>query len=340
MNGTKALFWAAAGAGVFYAAKALLAESRKIDFANKVVVITGGSRGLGLVMARELAKENAKIAICARDESELETAKFDLLEQGANVFTHRCDVTSKAEIQEFIRAVKTHFGQIDVLINNAGVIQVTPYEHATEADFDEALKTHFWACFHTISEVLPEMRERRFGRIVNISSIGGKIAIPHLVPYATSKFALVGYSEGLRSELVKDNIFVTTVCPGLIRTGSPRNAFFKGQHEKEYAWFKIGDSLPLVSVSAEQCAREIIAAARYGKPEHIVSLAAQTMAKFHGLFPGVTAEINALVNQFLPAPGGIGEQRVKGKDSETAASENVLTALTDQAAGDNNQFAH
>lgn len=334
-NGTLVL--AAASVGAFWAGKMLLNQSRKYDFAGKVVLITGGSRGLGLVMARQLAKEKAKIAICARDGAELERAKFDLLEDGANVFTVQCDVTSKTEIAEMITAVRQKFGQIDVLINNAGLIQVAPVEHMTESDFEEALRTHFWAPYHAINEVLPEMRARKSGRIVNISSIGGKIAIPHLVPYSTSKFALVGYSSGLRAELLKDNVFVTTICPGLIRTGSPRNAFFKGRHTEEYAWFKVGDSLPFVSVSAEQCATEIINASRYGKPEHIVSLTAQTAAVFHGLFPGLTAEINAVVNDYLPQPGGIGERRIKGKHSETAMSSNILTTLTDQAALENNQ---
>jgi short-subunit dehydrogenase len=212
-------------------------------------------------------------------------------------------------------------------------------ENATEADYQEAMNTHFWACFHTISEVLPEMRERREGRIVNITSIGGKVAVPHLLPYSASKFALVGYSEGLRAELLKDNILVTTVVPGLMRTGSPRNAFFKGQNEKEYAWFKISDSLPFLSVSAEQAAREIVAVTKRGDAELIISLPAKLGVVVHGLFPGLTADLFSLANQFLPAPGGIGEQRMKGSESESAASQSFLTGLTDQAAEQNNEMA-
>ncbi|HZH34203.1 MAG TPA: SDR family NAD(P)-dependent oxidoreductase [Pyrinomonadaceae bacterium] len=334
-----ALFWGVAGVGALLAARTLLGQFRRINLQDKIVLITGGSRGLGLVMAREFAAEGAKIAICARDLDELARAKEDLEARGAEVFTVTCDLMNKAEIGQMVNAVRMHYGQIDILINNAGVIQVTPMENATEADYQEAMNTHFWACFHTISEVLPEMRERREGRIVNITSIGGKVAVPHLLPYSASKFALVGYSEGLRAELLKDNILVTTVVPGLMRTGSPRNAFFKGQNEKEYAWFKISDSLPFLSVSAEQAAREIVAVTKRGDAELIISLPAKLGVVVHGLFPGLTADLFSLANQFLPAPGGIGEQRMKGSESESAASQSFLTGLTDQAAEQNNEVA-
>lgn len=99
------------------------------------------------------------------------------------------------------------------------------------------------------------MRRQRGGRIVNVSSVGGKIGVPHLLPYTASKFALTGLSEGLRVELKRERILVTTVCPGLMRTGSPRNALFRGKHKREYAWFAIADSLPLLSISAESAAR-------------------------------------------------------------------------------------
>lgn len=334
-----ALWWGLAGVGAILAAKTLLANSRKISLRDRVVVITGGSRGLGLVLAREAVRENAKVAICARDLEELAEAKIDLEARGAKVFTMPCDVTNKAEVGQFINAVRMEFGQIDVLINNAGVIQVSPVEHLTAEDYQESLKTHFWAVFNTINEVLPEMRERKMGRIVNISSIGGKIPVPHLNAYSVGKFALAGYSEGLRAELLKDGVYVTSVFPGMIRTGSPRNAFFKGRNEEEYAWFKISDSLPGLSTSAEDCARQIIAATKRGDAELIVTLPAKIGAAIFGVFPGLTADVLSLVNKYgLPAPGGIGERRATGKESESAASESFLTALTDEAAEQNNQM--
>ncbi|WP_266364889.1 SDR family NAD(P)-dependent oxidoreductase [Tellurirhabdus rosea] len=332
-----AWLWALAGAGVVWTARMLAQQKRKMDFRGKTVAITGGSRGLGLVMARLLAEEGARVAICARDGEELERAEEDLLSRTNAVFTFPCDITKKEDAEAFMAATREEFGPIDLLINNAGTIAVAPYEHMTEADFQESLNLHFWACYHTINAVLPEMRERRSGRIVNVASFGGKVPVPHLLPYVTGKFTLVGFSEGLRAEVAKDGVYVTTVCPGLIRTGSPLNAFFKGQNEKEYAWFKIGDSMPFLSVSAEHCAREIIEAGRYGKAEVIISLPAKLAAMFHGLFPGLSTDILTLVNGALPAPGGVGSVLVRGRNSESSLTQSKLTVLTDEAAGRNNE---
>ena len=118
----------------------------------------------------------------------------------------------------------------------------------TLADYQEAMSVHFAAPLIATMAVLPAMRAGGGGRIVNISSIGGKVPAPHMLPYVASKFALTGFSEGLRVELEKENIFVTTVCPGLFRSGSPRNAFFKGRYEDEYAWFATSDVLPVMSI--------------------------------------------------------------------------------------------
>ncbi|MDQ3009874.1 MAG: SDR family NAD(P)-dependent oxidoreductase, partial [Acidobacteriota bacterium] len=171
-----------------------------------------------------------------------------------------------------------------------------------------------------------------------IASIGGKISVPHMLPYSASKFALVGWSAGLRAELAKDNIVVTTVCPGPMRTGSPRNASFKGQHRAEYAWFSISDSLPIISMSAERAAQQVLTACKRGEAEVILSLPAKLAVGFQNLFPGVMAEVLNLANRLLPAPGGIGKQRALGSESESSLSPSALTALGDKAARENNEF--
>ncbi len=335
---TKTLLWTLAGIGAWTLTRAFLAQKRRIDFAQKNVIITGGSRGLGLEMARLLAREGANVAICARDEDELDRAASELRQYGTDVYTEACDLTDKAQIDRFVENVRQALGPVDVLINNAGIIIVSPYEHATEADFREAMDINFWAAYHMINAVLPQMMGRKSGRIVNIASFGGKVAVPHLVSYSTSKFALVGYSEGIRAELLKDGVYVTTICPGLIRTGSPRNAIYKGQNEKEYTVFKIGDSLPLLTIDSTDCAREVIDACRYGEAERIISFPAKFGAALEGLAPNLISELTALVNKQLPAPGGIGEQRAYGRDSETPLSESFVTTLTDQAAKQNNEL--
>ena len=334
-----ALLWAAAGVGALLGVRAAVRKWREYDFRGKSVLITGGSRGLGLVLARELTREGARVAICARDPEELERARLDLKGRGADVLAFPCDVTDRAQVEELVRLCRDRFGGVDVLVNNAGVIQVGPMEVMTLADYEEAMNIHFWGPLYTTLAVLPDMRRRRQGRIVNISSIGGKIGVPHLVPYSASKFALAGLSEGMRAELAKDGIVVTTVCPGLMRTGSPRNADFKGQHRAEYAWFSISDSLPVTSMQAERAARQIIDACRRGDAEVILTVQAVLAVKFHNLFPELSAELMSLFNRLLPAPGGIGKRRAKGRESQSALSPSVLTALSEKAAARNNELA-
>lgn len=339
-DGNKSALMLAAGCtGAFLAGRALSRRLFGYSLRDKVVLITGGSRGLGLVLAREFAREGAKIIICARRRDELEAARAQLKWLGAEVLAVPCDITDRPQVNEMVAFARDRFGRIDVLVNNAGVIQVGPLEVMTIEDYEEAMKTHFWGPLYTILAVMPEMRRRHEGRIVNITSIGGKISVPHLVPYSASKFALVGLSEGLRAELLKDGVVVTTVCPGLMRTGSPRHALFKGKHRAEYAWFAISDSLPVTSMNAVRAARQIISATKRGEAEVILTIQAQLAARFHGLFPGTTADLLGIVNGLLlPSAGGIGRARAKGKDSQSSLAPSVLTALSEQAAAKNNEM--
>jgi short-subunit dehydrogenase len=295
-----------------------------------------------LVLAREFAREGARVSICARDPQELERARRDLKGRGAEVLAFPCDVTDRAQAQEWVQVTAERFGSADVLVNNAGVIQVGPAEVMTLADFDEAMKVHFWGPLYATIAVLSEMRRRGAGRVVNVSSVGGKLGVPHLAPYCASKFALAGLSESLRAELLKDGIFVTTVFPGLMRTGSPRNAIFKGRHRAEYAWFSVSDSLPVTSMMAERAARQIVAAARRGDAEVILSTPAIAAVKFRQLFPELFADMAGVVNMMLPGArgeGSIGARRAKGSESESGWSPSVLTTLSEGAAERNNESA-
>lgn len=325
------------GATVLNAATTVNRMLRRIDFKDKVVVITGGSRGLGLVLARRLAKENAKLVLLARDTEELELAKQQLDEKDAIVRTFQCDVTVQNEIEQTLAKIIEEMGCIDILVNNAGVIQVGPQESMTTDDYRNALDSHFWAPLYAALAVIPHMKERKFGRIVNIASIGGKISVPHLLPYNASKFALAGLSEGLRYELMPDNVFVTTVCPGLMRTGSHVNAKFKGQHKLEYALFSTMNSLPFLSANAERAAAEIIDACRFGDAELIITMPAKLATKFKALFPETTAEALGAISRFLPKKGENGNELKSGKDSQSELSPNAFTYLADKAVLKNNE---
>ena len=339
-NQTNTFTTAAIALGAVALGKFLWRKMTEYDLRGRTVLVTGGSRGLGLVLAREFARNGARVAICARDEQELEHAIADLQSRGAEAMAVKCDVTNMPEVENMVNRVRERFGQIDVLVNNAGTIQVGPLEVMNREDFEHAMRAHFWGPLNTILAVLPEMRARQDGRIVNISSIGGKIAVPHLVPYSASKFALVGLSKGLFAELRKDGIVVTTVCPGLMRTGSPRNANFKGKHRDEYAWFSISDSLPLTSIKAERAARQIVDACKHGRAELVITIQAKLAVTFDALFPEASAELMALTNRLLPGPGGIGERSAKGRESASSWSPSWLTRLTEEAAVNNNEVVH
>ncbi len=328
---------AAAGLGALWVARTAVRWRRAYTLRGKGVLITGGSRGLGLVLAHEFGRAGARVAICARDAASLTRAQGELAARGIDAFAVRTDVTEKAQVDALVQAVRERLGRVDVLVNNAGTIAVGPIEVMTLADYEKAMRLHFWAPLYTTLAVLQEMRRRGEGRIVNIASVGGKLSPPHLLPYNASKFALVGLSEGCRAELAKDGVLVTTVCPGLMRTGSPRHATFKGQHRAEYVWFSIMDSLPLVSMSAARAARQIVGACQRGDAEVVLSLPAQVAVTFHAVFPGMTADLLGLVNRLLPAPGGLGSAGAKGEQSGSRLSPSWLTALGDRAARRYNQ---
>src|SRR5947207_11978084 len=304
---------------------------------DKVVLITGGSRGLGLVLARYICARGGNVALIARDHEELARAKADLSPRGGEVLTIECDLLDTGQIQAAVRRVIDRFGKIDILINNAGIIEVGPLEHLTQEDFNRAMRLHFWAPYELISLVVPEMRIWGGGRVVNISSIGGKVAVPHMASYSASKFALTGLSDALRAELARDNIYVTTVAPGLMRTGSHVKAKFKGRHDDEFAWFAASAGAPLISMNADRAARKILAACRRGQPSLTLTFIARTTILGNALFPNLTGYTMKFVNRFLP--GVAGEQ---GNKSPTGSelprrAPGWMTRLADRATQKNNE---
>ncbi|MFN2508171.1 MAG: SDR family NAD(P)-dependent oxidoreductase [Chthoniobacterales bacterium] len=315
------------------------AAGREFSFAGKVCVITGGSRGLGLILARQICAEAGRVALLARDVEELRRAHDDAVNYGGEVIIVPCDLLDRAQTEEALRNVIRHFGRIDVLINNAGIIEVGPLEHMTREDFERAMQLHLWAPFTLMWEVIPHMRECGGGRIVNITSIGGKIAVPHLAAYCASKFALVGLSDSVRAELARDRIFVTTVAPGMMRTGSHVNAKFKGNHEAEFAWFAISNSMPLISIKAERAAAQILDACRRGRPELTLTLAARAAIIGNALFPSLTGYLMNLTNRLLPsATDSSGDALRSGSASRSPRlTPKWLTALADGAIDRNNE---
>lgn len=311
---------------------------RRYSFEDKVAIVTGGSRGLGLNLTRRLLAAGAHVAICSRHEEELKVAAAEFRHLGGRLVWQVCDVTDNSQLAAFIEHVRSGLGPVDVLINNAGVIQVGPAECMTGADFQQAMAVHFWAPLAAMDLVIPEMVARHSGRIVNIASIGGEISVPHLLPYSASKFALVGLSQGLRAELANYGVYVTTVCPGLMRTGSHWHAWFKGKHRQECAWFSLGASAPLVAVDADRAARQILNACRWGEAQAMPSVLAHIGARFNALAPELTADLAQLAARLLPSAGGIGRRALEGRDSQSALFPSLATYLGDRAARENNEL--
>ena len=296
---------AAIGLGCWAVAAAV--ERRSFgQLKGKTVLITGSSRGLGLALAEQFGRNGARLLLTARDAAELQEAKEQLIAQGVaeeDVSCIPCDLTNYDETKAMVALATERMGRIDVLVNNAGVISVGPVEDQPVTAFKDAIESNYYSALHATHSVLPQMLARCSGNIVNIASIGGKIAVPHLLPYSASKFALVGFSQGLHAELIMKGIQVTTVCPGLMRTGGHIQALFTGDREREYRWFSMGASLPAVSIAATSAARKIVRATVRGDAELKITPQASIAAGVAQLAPAFTGRLLGLVNHvILPTP--------------------------------------
>jgi NAD(P)-dependent dehydrogenase (short-subunit alcohol dehydrogenase family) len=323
-------------AGIALAAKAVNRSIifQRLQLKNKVVLITGGSRGFGLILARKFAACGAIVVICGRSGEALQKASAELASKAAKHLALTCDITDKQQVKQLMQKIRDEVGAIDILINNAGIISAGPAESMDQSDYEKAMATHFWGPLYLMDEVLPEMKKNKTGHIVNIASISSKVSFPHLLPYNASKFALSGLSEGLTAELKKYNIGMTTVYPGLMRTGSPPNIEVKGQHRREYLWFKIADSLPFISMDANRAAGKIIEAVKSRRQTLTLSVPAKMIRMVHGINPNITIAAFSFINFFLPGSGG-GKSSQRGYESESWFSSSFLARKTDEAAKKN-----
>jgi NAD(P)-dependent dehydrogenase (short-subunit alcohol dehydrogenase family) len=297
-----------AAAAAAYALKSSTSKHR----IGQVVLITGGSRGLGLALAERYARSGAKLVLAARDQEELITARHTLLDREAiqspdDVLLIPADLTDAAQAAMLVDHTIGHFGRIDVLINNAGIIEVGPVENQPLAAYRRAMATNFFAALHTTHAALPHLLRRNpvhgDAAIVNIASIGGKFAMPHMLPYVASKFALVGFSEGLHAELRHKGVRVTTVCPGLMRTGGEVHADYTGQTKKEQRWFTLAARTPILTASVRHAANKIYDAVASGRAEITITPQAWLVARVAGIAPASTQYLASLANHLLlPAP--------------------------------------
>ena len=287
----------------------------RYSLAGKRVLVTGGSRGLGLALARELARRGARLALLARNAEELETAATELRAQGTDVLVLVADVRAGTQLEDALARATRHFGGLDVLANVAGVIQAGPQANLLLEDYQEAMDVNFYAPLRAMQAARSELRRSR-GRILNVASVGGKVGIPHLAGYSASKFALVGLGQVWRAELAREGVSVTTACPGLMQTGSARNATIKGRRQTEYALFATLDNLPGLAMSAGEAARRMVDALERGDAEPLIGGPARFLALSQALAPQLTADLMALSVRFPPGPGA-DDRRQQGKELES-----------------------
>ena len=325
-----------AGVAAGLAGAALLRRRSAIDLAGRVVLIAGGSRGLGLELGREFADKGAHIVLLARNRDELERAGESL--PGVPLDLLGCDLADPRQVADAVSEVVRRHGRLDVLVNVASTIRVGPLENLSIEEFHEEMGNNFFGALHAIYAALPHLRRSGAARIVNITSIGGRIPVPHLMPYTSAKFAAVGFSEALHAELARSGIRVTTVTPGLMRTGSPYRALFGGRSEREFRWFLLLSSIPGLSMSSRFAARRIVAACRRGDASLIVPVYLRLPIALHALAPGLFARTAGLANRALPPPvPTAGVELHEGREVLPPERSPAYATLTKRAARRNNE---
>jgi NAD(P)-dependent dehydrogenase (short-subunit alcohol dehydrogenase family) len=242
------------------------------DLRGKVAVITGAASGMGRGLAVRLGREGCMVALVDVNPVGLEETADLVKRQGGPVTTHILDVTNREAVFAFSGKVVDAHKQVDILINNAGVIMVSPLKELSVEDFEWILNINLWGVIYCSMAFLPHLKQRPEANIVNISSTYGLIGIPLHIPYCTSKFAVRGFSESLKLELYDTPVSVSCVYPNLIKTNIGPGGRYKGMdkyldvHELLARFYRLFDTM-----DADECAKVIIEkAVRQNKPRVLV----------------------------------------------------------------------
>jgi len=309
-----------------------------------LALVAGASRGLGLLIARELGRRGHRLVICARSAAELDVARATLAADGLDVRSAVCDVADADAVDSLVASVEQQDGPIDVAVLVAGVIQVGPLASLTRDHFREAIDIMLWGPINLGLAVSGPMKSRGYGRIGVITSIGGLVPVPHLLPYSTAKFGAVGFSAGLRSELAGTGVKVTTVAPGLMRTGSHLRAEFTGNQAAEYSWFAPSATFPVLAMNPEKAAARIVDGVLAGRAYVLLSVLTKVASRVNGLAPSTTSGLLGLAARFLPSgPPARSTTTSQGHEVEArlkplpAAAMKVITLLGRSSARRLNQ---
>ena len=246
-----------------------------MNFKDKVIVITGASSGIGEASAEEFAKRGANIVLVARRKDKLEKVEKSLTKYPVKILSVICDVSEKEQVKQMVEKVLETFPQIDVLINNAGFVIYGKVEELSIEDVESQMKTNYFGTIYCTKLFLPHFLKQNSGHIVNVASVGGSFGVPGIATYCATKFALLGFSEGLHHELHETNVGVTVVSPIMVRTN-----LFDHPSFKNFTKHATG-----ISLSAETVAKAVIKAADSPRLEIVVPSVVRIGIWFKQTFP-------------------------------------------------------
>lgn len=251
------------------------------------VIITGASQGIGKATALLFAQKGYDIVLAARQSERLEAAAAEVRNLGRKALAIPTDVTNVEQVNALVNKALDFYSNIDVLVNNAGICLTGPIENTSLNDWRQMMDTNFWAYLYAIQALLPHFLQRGAGTIVNVGSFGGKMPLPYMTAYCTSKYAVTGLTDSLRLELEPKGIHVCAVQPSVTKSDFMERAQFRGQDEKAAQEYRQQMSNLLATSMASQpqdVAQAIWDVVKHQKAEVVVGSGA-IFSTAHRLFP-------------------------------------------------------
>ena len=246
-----------------------------MNFKNKVVVITGASSGIGEASAIKFAKKNANVVLVARRKEKLLQVQKKISKYTDSTLICQCDVSNKLQVKEMSDAVLDRFGRIDVLVNNAGFVIYGNVKELSIEDIESQMKTNYFGTIYCTKSFLPHFLKQNYGHIVNVASVGASFGVPGIASYCATKYAMLGFSEGLKHELHNTGVGVTVVSPIQVRT-----SLFDHPSFKNFTLNATG-----ISLSSETVANAIIKASNSSRLEIVVPSFVRIGIWFKQTFP-------------------------------------------------------
>jgi uncharacterized protein len=256
-----------------------------MNFKNKIVLITGASSGIGKQTALEFAKKGANLILVARRKDKLELVAKELEKFHTIILVCQCDVSNKDQVKEMSKTVLEKFGTVDILVNNAGFAIFGSVSDLSIDEIESQMETNYFGMIYCIKNFLPTMLNKKSGHIVNVASVAASFGLPGIASYCASKFAMLGFSEGLKHELKNTGIGITVVSPIMVRT----NFFDHSSFEK------IPKYSP-TSLSSKTVANAILKASNSPRLEIIVPSVVRSAVWMKNTFPYF---INPILGKFF-----------------------------------------